>query len=320
MPPHESPGVLANQFADYFSTKIDLIRRELNYCVPHSLLAPGTCSQTEMNIENSLLLTSVSIRTVSDLISSCTAITCDLDPVPTRLLKDCSEQLAPAITSMINLTMSTGTLPSSWKDAIVLPSLKSGKKELIVEKYRPISNLPFISKLCEKVVAMQLTDHLLRNNQMEPFQCAYRPSQCVETVLLRVCNDILRSMDQRKITVLMLLDLSGAFDTVDHPILLHRLQSRFGVTGVVLDWFTSYLTGRRQCVTINGIRSNPRLLKCGVPQGSVLGPLLFLVYVSPFGNVIRKHGLSFHLQMIPNCISHLTPMLLEAYLMALVLF
>ena len=172
---------------------------------------------------------------LSDLISSCPAKTGDLDPVPTRLLKDCSEQLAPAITSMINLSLSTGTLPSSWKDAIVLPSLKSGKKELVMENYRPISNLPFISKLCEKVVAMQLTDHLLRNNLMEPFQSAYRPNHSVETALLRVCNDILRSMDKRKITVLVLLDLSAAFDTVGHQILLHRLQSRFGVTGVVLD-------------------------------------------------------------------------------------
>ena len=294
MPPYESPGVLANQFADYFSSKIDLIRRELNHCVPHSLLAPGTCSQTEMNINKFSAFDSVSIRTVSDLISSCPAKTCDLDPVPTWLLKDCSEQLAPAIASMINLSLSTGTLPSSWKDAIVLPSLKFGKKELIMEYYRPISNLPFISKLCEKVVAMQLSDHLLRNNLMEPFQSAYRPNHSVETALLRVCNDILRSMDQRKITVLVLLDLSAAFDTVDHQILLHRLQSRFGVTGVVLDWFTSYLTGRRQCVTINDTCSNPKLLKCGVPQGSVLGPLLFLVYVSPLGNVIRKHGLDFH--------------------------
>ena len=191
MPPHESPGVLANHFADYFSSKIDLIRCELNHCVAHSLFAPGTCSQTEMNINKLSAFDSVSIRTVSDLISSCPAKTCDLDPVPTRLLKDCSEQLAPAVTSMINLSLSTGTLSSSWKDAIVLPSLKSRKKKkLIMENYRPISNFPFISKLCEKVVAMQLTDHSLRNNLMEPFQSAYRTNHNVETALLRVCNDI----------------------------------------------------------------------------------------------------------------------------------
>ena len=281
MPPHESPGVLANQFADYFSSKIDIIRRELNHCVPHSLLAPGTCSQTKMNINKFSASDSVSIRTVSDLISFCPAKTCVLDPVPTRLLKDCSEQLAPVITSMINLSLSTGTLSSSWKDAIVLPSLKSGKKRTHYGELPSNTNLPFISKLCEKVVAMQLTDHLLRNNLMEPFQSANRPNHSVETALLRVCNDILRSMDQRKITVLALLDLSAAFDTVDHQILLHRLQSRFGITGVVLDWFTSYLTGLRQFVTINGTCSNPKLLKCGVSQGSFLGPLLFLVYVSP---------------------------------------
>ena len=92
---------------------------------------------------------------------------------------------------------------------------------------------------------------------MEPFQSVYRPNHSVETALLHVCNDILRSMDQRKITILVLLNLSVAFDTVHRQILLHRLQSRFGITGVLLDWFTSYLTGRRQCVTINSTRSNP---------------------------------------------------------------
>ena len=255
MPPPESPGALSNQFADHFSSKIDLIRPELNYYVPHSLLSPGTCSQTEMNIEK--LSTFDSVLVIFTL-------------VPTRVLKDCSELLAPAITSMSNLSMSTGTLPSSWKDAIVLPSPKSGKKKkLIMENYHPISNLPFISKLCEKIVAMQLTDHLLRNNLMEPFQSAYRPNHSVGAALLRICNDILHLTDQRKITVLVLLELSAAFDTVDHQILRNRLQSRFGVTGVVFDWFTFYLTGWHQCVTINGTRSNPKLLKCGVPQGSV---------------------------------------------------
>ena len=98
-----------------------------------------------------------------------------------------------------------------------------------MKNYHPIhvSNLPFISKLCEKVVTKQSTDHLLRNNLMEPFQSAYRPNHRLETALLRVCNDILQSMDQTKITVLVLHDLSAAFDTIDHQILLHRLQSRF---------------------------------------------------------------------------------------------
>ena len=126
------------------------------------------------------------------------------------------------------------------------------------------------------------------------FQSAYRPNHSTETALVRVCNDILRAIDQRKITILVLLDLSAAFDTVDHQILLDRLHIRFGVCGVPLDWFKCYLTGRCQFVSVNGMRSNPKLLKCGVPQGSVPGSLLFLAYVSPLGDIIRKHGLYFH--------------------------
>ena len=193
---------------------------------------------------------------------------------------------------MIYLSLSTGTIPSSWKEAINLPSLKSGKKDLVKENYHPISNLSFASKISEKAVAMQFNDHLVKTNLMDPFQSAYRPNHNTETALVRVCNDILRAIDQRKITILVLLDLSAAFDTMDHQILLDRLHIRFGVCGVALDWFKCYLTRRRQFVSVNG--SDPKLLKCGAPQGSVLGPLLFLAYVSPLWDIIRKHGLYFH--------------------------
>ena len=165
---------------------------------------------------------------------------------------------------MIYLSLSTGTIPSSWKEAIILPSLKSGKKDLVKENYHPISNLSFASKISEKAVAMQFNGHLVKTNLMDPFQSAYRPNHSTETALVRVCNDILHAMDQRKITILVLLDLSAAFDTMDHQILLDRLHIRFGVCGVALDWFKCYLTGWRQFVSVNG--SDPKLLKCGVPQ------------------------------------------------------
>ena len=109
---------------------------------------------------------------------------------------------------MINRSISTGTMPSSWKETIVLPSLESGKKEIIQENYLPISSLIFASKICEKVVAMKFTEHLLNTNLMEPFQSAFRSNHITETALVSVFKDILRSMDQRKIKVLVLLDLS----------------------------------------------------------------------------------------------------------------
>ena len=130
---------------------------------------------------------------------------------------------------------------------------------------------------------------------MEPFQSAYRVNHSTETVLLQVFNDILRSMDQQKVTILVLLDLSAAFDTVDHNALLHRLHTRFGISGTALDWFKDYLSNRRQRVSVNGSLLDPVQIKCGGLQGSVLGPLLFLAYISPLGDIIRRHGLDFHL-------------------------
>ena len=163
------------------------------------------------------------------------------------------------------------------------------------QNYRPISNLAFVSKICEKTVAVQFTNHLRKNSLMEPFQSAYRANHNAETALLRVFNDILRSMDQQIVTILVLLDLSAAFDTVDHNILLHRLHTRFGASGTALDWFKDNLSNRRQRVSVDGSLLDPVQIKFGVPQGSVFGPLLFLAYISPLGDIIRRHGLDFHL-------------------------
>ena len=130
---------------------------------------------------------------------------------------------------------------------------------------------------------------------MEPFQLAYRANHSTETTLLRVFSDILRSMDQQKVTILVLLDLSSAFDTVDHNIPLHRLHTPFGISGAALGWLKDYLSNWRQRVSVNGSLSDQAQIKCGAPQGGVLGPLLFLSYISLFGDNIRRHGLDFHL-------------------------
>ena len=196
---------------------------------------------------------------------------------------------------MINLSLSTETVPNEWKDAIVLPTLKRKQDILTKENYRPISNLPFVSKICEKTVAVQFSNHPRENFLIESFQSGYRANHSTEIALLRVFNDILRSIDQWKVTILVLLDLSAAFDTVDHNILLQRLHTRFGISGTALDWFKDYLANRRQRVSVNGSLSDPVQVKCGVPQGSVLGPLLFLAYISPLGDIIRRHGLDFHM-------------------------
>ena len=111
---------------------------------------------------------------------------------------------------------------------------------------------------------------------------------------MKVQNDILCALDNGNCVILVMLDLSAAFNTIDHKILLSRLSSRFGIHGKALSWLESYLTGRTQCLAIGGVKSTERELACGVPQGSVLGPLLFTSYTVPVGDVVRKHGLTHH--------------------------
>ena len=218
-----------------------------------------------------------------------------LDPIPTALLKNCLPVIAPLISNIINTSLSTGCVPSPLKLASVSPILKKpGLDPTSPHNFRPISNLPFISKTLERVVAAQLKTHLTSNNLYETFQSGFRSHHSTETALLKVTNDLLLSSDSGQVTILILLDLSAAFDTINHSILLSRLQSSINITGTALTWFTSYLTNRQQFIKVNNCTSATAPLSHGVPQGSVLGPLLFILYLLPLGNIIRRHNLHFH--------------------------
>ena len=180
------------------------------------------------------------------------------------------------------------------KRAIVRPSLKKPSLDYqLYKNHGPISNLMFLSKCCEKVVASQLISHLRENKLEETFQSAYKVG--TESALLRVHNDVLRALDDGKCVMLVLLDLSAAFATVDHGILLSRLSQCIRVQGSAYTWFESYLSSRSQFVQIRDTSSSDRQLTCGLPQGSVLGPILYLVYTSPLGAILRRHGVGFHM-------------------------
>ena len=218
---------------------------------------------------------------------------CLLDPLPTFLIKECIDFLLPSITKLVNFSLSEGLVTDGFKKAVVTPLIK--KASLPVENlknYRPVSGLSFISKLVERVVAKQLVDHIHQHDLDNSYQSAYKPGHSTETALLHIKNDIHLSLSRGEATALVLLDLSAAFDTIDHSTLLGCLRDWFDVGGSALKWFSSYLTEHYQ---IGSTLSNIHKLLFGVPQGSVLGPLLFSLYTSPLSTLIGKHqSVKFH--------------------------
>ena len=179
--------------------------------------------------------------------------------------------------------------PAIFKKAVVKPLLKKSSLDPNeLKNYRPVSNLPFLSKILEKIVLSQLLSHLNHYKLLSPVQSAYRPHHSTETALLRMVNDILAALDQGKIATLALMDLSAAFDTIDHEILIQRLCNVFGLRDTVLSFIKSYLSNREQVVAVADCKSDPSYLKFGVPQGSVLGPILFIMYTQPLSNIISQ--------------------------------
>ena len=177
---------------------------------------------------------------ISELLSDSPETNCDLDPIPTSHLKQSSSVLLHTITNIINLSLSTSIFPDQFKNCSVHPHLKKpGLDKESLANYRPISHLSYLSKLTERIVKTRLTEHLSIYNLLNPFQSAYIKGHSTETTLLSVHDQIIKAMSLQQVTCLTLLDLSAAFDTIDHSILLERLSSWFGITSNALSWIKS---------------------------------------------------------------------------------
>ena len=237
LPETGSDEELASQFSKYFEAKITSIRKSLlANSVPQTTKA-DTWQAVDLDQSGFSNLSCITAADVEAVIKSMPTKSCSLDFVPTWLLKECISEIAPYIAHVVNLSFSTGIFPSCLKQAIVYPLLKKVNLDHNnLNNYRPVSNLPFLSKVIERIVSNKLVKYLSKRGDTLKFQSAYTKYCSTETAVARITNDLGTGVDQTGAAAVVLLDLSAAFDTIDHGYLLSRLNIHFGVGGKALEW------------------------------------------------------------------------------------
>ena len=291
--PNKTDGQeLCEEMKDFFVQKVENIYSIIG---DSANVDPIECSQHFSGTPLSQFKT-VSEEDLRETIKELNKKECEEDPVPLKILMQCLDELMKILLFIVNDSLMHGCFPSLLKNALVRPAIKDENGDINSYKnYWPISNLPFLSKILEKCVHKQLDGHLDTNNLHAAHQSGYRKNHSCETATLAIYNDLLCLNDAKSKVVLLLLDLSAAFDTVNHDILIAKLKKVYGLKCNVINWFKSYLSDRTFTVTINGKRSSKCYLRIGVPQGSILGPILFILYTKELNLIAGKHGFSIHL-------------------------
>ena len=274
------PIEIANQFCKYFTnigpslaSKIPVSEKSHN-----SFLSP--------KLVNSLFLETANEQEIVEICNNCRSGTAvGNDNISMNLIKETINLVISPLASIINLSITSGIVPKQLKIARVIPLYKSGEQDIFTN-YRPVSVLPAFSKILERVMYNRVLKFLNKNNILSDNQYGFRKHHSTSYALTCLYDKISSAIDNKEYTVGIFIDLSKAFDTADHDILLSKLE-HYGIRGTALSWFESYLNNREQHVEFNGHRSELWRIKCGVPQGSILGPLLFLVYFNDLCNVSK---------------------------------
>lgn len=275
-------------FAEHFASKIGNLKsallQQFDGCASNVTVSDAVFTGMQLTSLNP-----PSVDEVTKLIHSMPAKSSPVDALPTSIMKSCVDVFSPLIARLAALSFSEGVFPMRYKTASVTPLLK--KKGLDVENcanYRPISNLHTMSKVVERLFLSRIIAHVEQAPCFNRLQSAYRRGHSTETSLLKLTNDIYMAADNKLRTLLIQLDLSAAFDTIDSRILFMRLERSFGLSGIVLNWIRSYIDGRKQFIRLGNSQSDLASCLHGVPQGSVLGPLLFSIYIAPIADVIKS--------------------------------
>ena len=266
---------IANGFNDFFVSIGPELAKDI-----HSDINPLTYVN---NVNNSIVIFDVSCDEVKNIIRSLKNSSAGHDEFPTFVGKLCVDSYIEPLTFLINYSLKTGVFPSELKLARMVPIFKAGDSSALTN-YRPISVLTFFAKVFEKIVYNKLLNFISDNNILYDHQYGFRKGRSTQQAIITLVDKITKSQDIGDIVITLLIDLKKAFDTIDHRILLRKLYS-YGIRGSMLKWMESYLTDRSQYVVIDGKVSQTRGIKCGVPQGSILGPLLFIISVNDICNV-----------------------------------
>ena len=275
-----NPYDIANTFNNYFASIAETTKKTIKYS--HKHFSDYLANENG----NSIFLQPTDKEEIANIISSLNSNKASgPNSIPYRILLLLKNEISKQLADLFNLSFMTGVFPSVLKTAKVVPVFKKDSK-LDYSNYRPISLLSNVEKTLEKLIYKRLYTFLNSNNIIYNLQFGFRQQYSTSHALVNITENIRKALDGGNIGCGIFVDLQKAFNTVDHQILLTKLN-HYGIRGVSNDWFKSYLSNRNQYVSINGFDSSLAAINCGIPQGSILGPLLFLLYINDLNHTIK---------------------------------